>query len=107
MIKHRNMVMQVVLFVITFGLYGIYWFYVSSKEMIEYKNLSGSPGLWTILSLLPLVHLYAYWKHSEAVDALTDGQYNKFLMFVLWLFIRPVVWLLTQIELNKRASATA
>ena len=35
MIKQRNMAMQVVLMVITLGLYGIYWFYVTTKEIIE------------------------------------------------------------------------
>ena len=105
MIKNRNMGMQIVLYVITFGIYGIYWFYVSSKEMVEYKKLEGSPGLWTVLFLIPIVNLYSYWKHSETVDALTDGQYNKILMFVLWIFINPVAWALTQIELNKRATA--
>ena len=107
MIKNRNMGMQILLYVITLGLYAIYWYYVTSKEMVEYKNLDGSPGLWTVLFFIPLVNLYSYWKHSEAVDALTDGQYNKFLMFVLWIFITPVVWVLTQLELNKRATTPA
>ena len=26
-IKYRNMVVQVILFIITLGIYGIYWFY--------------------------------------------------------------------------------
>ena len=49
MIKRRNMWMQVLLMVITLGIYAIYWFYVTSKEMIEYKNLDGSASLWTVL----------------------------------------------------------
>ena len=48
MIKRRNMWMQVLLMVITLGIYAIYWFYVTSKEMIEYKNLDGSASLWTV-----------------------------------------------------------
>ena len=51
MIKQRNMGMQVLLMIITLGIYGIYWFYVTSNEMVEYKRLDGSPGLWTALSL--------------------------------------------------------
>ena len=99
--------MQILLYVITLGLYAFYWYYVTSTEMVEHKNLDGSPSLWTVLLFIPLVNLYSYWKHSEAVDALTDGQYNKFLMFVLWIFIAPVVWVLTQLELNKRATTPA
>lgn len=107
MIKRRNMGMQIVLYIVTLSIYGIYWYYVTSKEMVEYKNLEGSPGLWTVLLFIPIVNLYSYWKHSEAVEVLTDGQYNKFLIFVLWIFLNPVVWVLTQLELNKRATVDA
>ena len=53
MIKRRKMGMQVLLAIITLGIYVIYWFYVTSKEMIEYKKLTGSPGLWTFLLFVP------------------------------------------------------
>ena len=58
MIKQRNMVMQVILMIITLGIYGIYWFYVTSKEMVEYKRLDGSPGLWTVLFQPSLLAIY-------------------------------------------------
>ena len=32
-IKHRNMVMQIVLVIITLGIYAIYWFYVTLNEL--------------------------------------------------------------------------
>ncbi len=32
MIKQRNMWMQVVLMIVTLGIYSIYWFYVTSRE---------------------------------------------------------------------------
>ena len=107
MIKRRNMAMQVVLAIITLGIYGIYWFYVTSKEMVEYKDLTESPGLWTVLFLLPFVDLYTYYKQGEAVEALTDGTLNKWIIFVLWLVFAPAVWFITQTELNKRAAEPA
>ena len=103
MIKQRSMGMQVLLMIITLGIYGIYWFYVTSKEMVEYKGLDGSPGLWTLLSLIPLVSLYAEYKQGEAVEALTDGSINRWVIFILWLVFAPAVWFITQTELNKRA----
>ena len=45
MIQRRNMLKQALLYIITFSLYGIYWFYVTSTEMVSHKGLSGSPGL--------------------------------------------------------------
>ncbi|MEE9324615.1 MAG: DUF4234 domain-containing protein [Dehalococcoidia bacterium] len=104
MIKRRNMGKQVLLYIVTFGIYGIYWFYVTSKEVVEYKGLGGRPGLWTVLLFVPLVNFYAYWKHSKAVEALTDGRYGAVLIFVLWIFVAPAVWAITQIELNNLAT---
>ena len=107
MIQYRNMWKQVLLFVITLGIYGIYWFYVTSKEMVAYKKLDGSPGLWTALLLVPVVSLYSYWKHSKAVEAVTDAKYQAILIFILWIFFAPAVWFLTQTELNKLAKQSA
>ena len=85
MIKRRNMVVQVLLMIVTLGIYGIYWFYVTSKEMIAYRNLNGSAGLWTVLMILPFIDLYASYKQGEAVEALTEGSINKWIIFILWL----------------------
>ena len=103
MIKRRNMGMQVILAIVTLGIYAIYWFYVTSKEMVEHKNLGGSPGLWTFLLFVPFGALFSYWKHGKAVEAITDNRYSGILIFVLWLVFSPAVWVITQIELNKLA----
>ncbi len=107
MIKRRNMAMQVLLMVITLGLYGIYWFYVTSKEMVEYKEMGGSPGLWTILFLFPIVDIYSFCKQGEAVEALTDGGMNRWIIFILWFIFGPAAWFIVQTELNRRATEQA
>ncbi len=103
MIKRRNMLAQILLFIVTLGLYSIYWFYVTSKEMVAYKNLNGSPVLWTILVFVPFGSLFSYWKHGKAVVEISEGRYPFIVIYVLWLFFSPAVWLLTQLELNKLA----
>ena len=107
MIKRRNMAKQVLLMIITVGIYSIYWFYVTSKEIIEYKKLDGSAGLWTVLSIIPWIQYYAYYKQGEAVEALTDGGTNRWIIFILWVVFLPAAWFITQTELNKRASEPA
>ena len=107
MIKRRNMMMQVLLMIITLGIYSIYWFYVTSKEMIAYRNLNGSAGLWTVLYLFPFIDLYAMYKQGEAVEALTEGKINRWIIFILWLVFSPAAWFITQTELNSRASEQA
>ena len=104
MIKRRNMLMQVFLFIITLGIYGIYWFYVTSKEMIGYKNLPGSAGLWTVLTFVPIAGIYSYYKQGEATEALTDGSMSRWIIFILWFVFSPAVWFIIQTELNKRAT---
>jgi hypothetical protein len=101
MIKKRNMWMQVLLYAVTLG---IYWFYQTSKEMIHLKGLKGNAGLWTVLYIFPAAFFFAAWKHGSAVDELTEGRYNKVLIFALWIFLPIAVWIITQSELNKLAS---
>ena len=105
MIVKRNMRQQVIWAVLTLGLYNIYWFYVTSKEIVAYKKLGGSPELWTVLLFIPFGSFYSYWKQGECVEALTDGKYTTLILFLAWIVFSPVVWFLTQTELNKRADA--
>jgi hypothetical protein len=60
-VKERNMVVQVLLMIITFGLYLVYWFYVTCQELVGLSgNASVSPGLLTILLFVPIANLYAW-----------------------------------------------
>ncbi len=103
MIKRRNMWMQVGLMIITLGIYSIYWYYVTSKEMGDYMHMSTNPVLWTILLFIPFANLYSYWKHSVLVEAIAENKYPPVLLFVLWMFFSPAVWFMTQTELNRLA----
>ena len=107
-IKNRNMIMQVVLFIVTIGIYGIYWFYSTLKELLIANGKEDAGEiLWTILSLIPLINLFAYWHYSSEWATFTNDKYPSFLMFILWIFFSPAVWLLTQLELNNASTSTA
>ena len=82
MIKKRNMLGQIGLIIITFGIYGIYWFYKISEEM-KYvgKDMEASPALWTVLLFVPFAGLWSYYKFSElyekvSPDPSTNGSYG-------------------------------
>ena len=107
MIKQRNMWMQVVLMIVTLGIYSIYWFYVTSREMLDYQKKEGNAGLWTLVLLIPFGSFYSYWQHSKLVESLTGERYNHWLIYALWVFFSPATWLLTQIELNRIARRQA
>jgi hypothetical protein len=52
-IKKRNMVMQVVLAIVTLGIYAIYWYYSTLKEMHIANGKDEGAVLWTVLSVIP------------------------------------------------------
>ena len=102
-IRRRSMALQAALFVATLGMYAIYWFYVTSKEMVEYRDLDGDPGVWTLMFPLPLANVYSIWQHAGAVEALTGGKYGRGPVFLAWL-VPPVAWFITQRQLNARST---
>lgn len=104
MIKKRNMLAQVGLIIITFGIYAIYWFYKISEEMKHVgKDTGASPGLWTVLLFIPFGAFYSYYKFSELYEKISSDHFNKWLLFVLWLVFAPAVWFIVQTEMNKKA----
>lgn len=107
MIQRRSMWKQVLLFIVTLGIYSIYWYYVTCKEMVEFRKLDGRPGLWTILLFVPFANLYSYWKYGQVLENVTDGRYPAVLTLILWWLFSPAVWLIAQMELNKIADQQA
>lgn len=104
MIKKRNMLGQVGLMIITFGIYAIYWFYQIAEEMkFIAKDHQASPGLWTFLLFIPFAGLYSYYKFGELYERVSSDHFNKWLLFVLWIIFAPAVWFIVQTEMNKKA----
>ena|SRR5689334_12403924 len=106
MVKYRNMLVQVLLFIITCGIYGVYWFYVTTDEMKHLVNDPDiSPGLLTFLTFIPIVNFYALYKYSDLFEDVSDGHFNRWILFVLWIVFAPAVWAIVQIDLNEKAES--
>ena len=60
-IKPGNMVVQIILMIVTLGIYAIYWFHVTLKELHRANGNDEAAGMWTFLSIIPLVQLFAFW----------------------------------------------
>ncbi|MCI0868831.1 MAG: DUF4234 domain-containing protein [Chloroflexi bacterium] len=98
---------QVGLLVVTLGLYQFYWFYVTLKELhIANRNDSGS-GLWVVLLFIPIANWFAGWHYCKELALFTNEKYPRLLMFLLWVFFSPVVWFMSQRELNQASTAPA
>jgi hypothetical protein len=104
-VKYRNMLAQVGLMIITIGIYGIYWFYVTATEF-KYlnKDNTANPALWTVLLFIPIANFYSLYKYSEAYQKASSDSLNMWILFLLWIVISPAVWFIVQLELNKRAT---
>lgn len=103
-IKRRNMWMQVLLTIVTLGLYTFYWFYVT---MVELKELSRdekvNPTILFLLIFVPFGILYSHYKYFEMYEKVSKDHLNKWVIYLLWLFVTPAVWFIVQMELNRQA----
>lgn len=106
MVHRRNMLIQVLLMIVTFGLYSIYWFYQTTQEMLGLQKREENVFLWTIFLIFPFLFFYAYYKHGELYEQLSRGEVNRWVMFVLWVVFPPAVWFIVQSKLNLIADQT-
>ena len=103
-IKRRNMWVQVLLFIVTLTIYGIYWFHVTLGEMHRANGTEDRQRwLWTILYIIPIAQLFAYWRQGYEYDKFVNGKYPGIAIFILWIVFAPVVWFLVQRDLNAAA----
>lgn len=107
-VKYREMGLQILIFILTIGLYTIYWFYQTAEEMKDVtSDKEASPTLWTACLFIPFANLYAYFKYSELYEKIGSENVNKWILFILWLFFSPAIWFLVQKDLNRLAKAEA
>jgi hypothetical protein len=86
---------------ITCGIYGIYWYVVTKKEM----NSCGAtiPTAW--LLIIPFVNYYWLWKFSEGVATVTKGGMSAGSVFLLNFCLGPIGMAIVQGSLNSVAAA--
>jgi cytochrome bd-type quinol oxidase subunit 2 len=96
---------QVGLMIITIGFYAIYWFYVTAEEMQDIaRDRNANPALWTFLLFIPFGAIYSHYKYGELYEKISPDNFNRWLLFTLWLVFAPAVWFIVQSELNRRAN---
>lgn len=108
MIKERNIVLQVVLTILTLGLYGIVWQVTITNDAVEAskgKHYSTGGILALVLSMVTcgLYGIYWTYKLGQSVGSLKGGN-DGILYLILTLFgLSPVIFILAQLELNNHA----
>ncbi len=96
--KQGSLGLQIVLTVITFGLYTLYWGYSTASQLNNGTNRSLTP----ILALIPVVNIISFWQISDAAEAVTTQ--SKVVLFVLFLFFPPISWFWVQSGVNDTAT---
>jgi hypothetical protein len=106
-IVRRNLGLQVLWTVLTFGFYTLYWFHVTNEEMAAHLKRDEPVALWTVLFILPPACLYSYYKEGELYEQIVSGQVSRWIIFLLWIVFPPAVWFMIQTRLNSLAMAQA
>jgi hypothetical protein len=120
--KVRNPLGVIGLTLITLGIYGIFWYYYTQKELAELgranntEELGTSPGnsvlaitLGAFIIVPPFVSIYNACKRLNAAERLTGVPQGMEpgLLFLLWIFISPIGLYLYQSSMNKVLEAQA
>ena len=98
------MIAQVFLCIVTFGIYVVFWFYESAKELkYAAQDAEAAPGLWTVLLFVPFGIIYSHYQYAKLFEKVSSEKLNKWILFLLWLVFPPAVWFLVQTDLNNLA----
>ncbi|MDG6219689.1 MAG: zinc ribbon domain-containing protein [Candidatus Thermoplasmatota archaeon] len=97
-IKERNVILVYLLGIFTLGIYFIYW-YIQTKREINENFGASIPTCW--LLILPIANIYFIYKYAEAYSLYVLRDDNKVLWAILFIFVGIIVPALVQIELNK------
>jgi cytochrome bd-type quinol oxidase subunit 2 len=109
-LTRRPALLQIAFSIGTLGLYGIYWFYVTAREMLAEQHEDIAPaGNWTLMAMLPLINLYAYWQFSRLFARVKGHERPPYIMMALWILVPPLLGLIVspagmavvQRELNR------
>lgn len=91
--------------IITLGFYSFYWFFQTATELADMAgDRRAEPSLWTVLLFIPFAGLWSYYKYSELYEHVSASRLERWILWTLWIFFSPAVWLIVQSELNRRAT---
>lgn len=119
-VKVRGPLWVAVWSLVTFGIYGIWWFYATAKDLSEYGKAKGydlgqNPMMsllalvfgWILLFIPSIIALHRFTKRAQQAQRLAGArdQLNGWLALVLILVFSPAYDAYVQSELNKAWAA--
>lgn len=100
--ESRSLGKQVLFSVVTLGVYCIYWFHVTHKQLNAGTSAEFDPTLRTVGLFVPVYNFLVLWRTANDAEAVTDQ--SGLVLFVLLLVFAPAAWYLIQSGINGVAS---
>jgi hypothetical protein len=100
--QQRSLGKQVVFAIITLGLYCIYWWHVTNKQLNEGTDAEFNPTLRTVGLFIPFYNFVVTWRTTHDSEAVTDN--GGVILFLLFLVFGPAAWYLIQSGINETAT---
>lgn len=95
--KRRSLPAIVLLNIITFGIYQIYWYFITKTEMntLNSKNYKVPFFLWFFI---PIINIWWFWRFAKAIEKTTKGTIGRWVAFfapvILGILGGVGIWLL-------------
>ena len=106
-IKSRSLPKHIVLAIITLGIFAIYWYYVTLKELHIANGNDQGVAMWTLMGVIPIANIFSNWHYACEFDGFTGQKYPTLVVFLAFMVFFPIVWFVAQTELNKAADGRA
>ena len=105
--KKRNIVLAIVFSIITFGIYGIYWFVKltndSNKLAPNHATMGGVAAFFVTLITGGIYGLYWSFRLGQKADDMGAGSSSGIIYLIVSLFgFGIVAWCLAQSAINKK-----
>ncbi len=78
--KHRSLLAILLLNIITFGLYQIYWYFITKTEMntVNGRDYKVPFFLWFFV---PIINIWWFWRFAKAIEKSTHGKVGRWAAF--------------------------
>jgi hypothetical protein len=99
--KQSSLVKEIVLSIVTLGIYTIYWWYKTNKQLANGTDADISAAWRTVGLFIPLYGFVVVWRTCHDAEAVVDQ--DGVILFLLFMVFAPAGWFLVQSGINDVA----
>ena len=92
-IKHRSLIGVTLLTAITFGIYQIYWYFITKTEM-NVVNGKAAKVPFFLWFFVPIINIWWFWRFAKAIEKITKGNVSRWSAFFAPIFLAVLASLL-------------